>query len=239
MDDLKNTNGIVPPEEDESEFDADAITFAQNPDPRCACVLLLDVSGSMRGEPIRALNSGLQTFKTELMKDPLAQRRVEVAVVTFDSTIDIVCDFVTADQFQPPSLIEKGLTHTGSGILKALDMVETRKATYKQNGVAYYRPWIFLITDGLPYGEPENVLEEAKAKIAATEAAKGVTFFAVGVEGADRNVLKSISPRVQMLAGLNFADLFVWLSASMSAISKSQQGEKVGLPQVGWAEVET
>ena len=31
--------------------------FASNPEPRCPCILLLDVSGSMNGRPINELNS--------------------------------------------------------------------------------------------------------------------------------------------------------------------------------------
>ena len=40
-----------------------AVEFAENPEPRCPCVLLLDTSASMHGEPISALNEGLRTFK--------------------------------------------------------------------------------------------------------------------------------------------------------------------------------
>ena len=58
----------------------DAVEFAENPEPRCPCVLLLDTSGSMRGEPIAALSEGLKAFKEDLTKDPLASRRVELAV---------------------------------------------------------------------------------------------------------------------------------------------------------------
>lgn len=36
--------------------DLDTIAFAENPEPRCACLLVLDVSGSMEGERIEALN---------------------------------------------------------------------------------------------------------------------------------------------------------------------------------------
>ncbi len=35
------------------------IEFPDNPDPRCAVVLLLDTSGSMSGQPIIELNKGL------------------------------------------------------------------------------------------------------------------------------------------------------------------------------------
>jgi uncharacterized protein with von Willebrand factor type A (vWA) domain len=33
-----------------------------NPEPRCACLLLLDTSGSMHGQPIAELNAGLARF---------------------------------------------------------------------------------------------------------------------------------------------------------------------------------
>ena len=59
--------------------------FADNPEPRCPCLLLVDTSGSMKGERIDSLNEGLRTFRRELLRDGLAARRVEVAVVTFDS----------------------------------------------------------------------------------------------------------------------------------------------------------
>src|SRR3954466_2778331 len=58
-------------------------SFADNPEPRCPCVLLLDTSGSMSGRPIQELSEGIRTFKQELLSDPLATKRVEVAVVTF------------------------------------------------------------------------------------------------------------------------------------------------------------
>ena len=55
--------------------------FASNPEPRCPCILLLDVSGSMSGRPINELNAGLVTFRDELLADPLALKRVELGIV--------------------------------------------------------------------------------------------------------------------------------------------------------------
>lgn len=63
----------------------DEVEFAENKEPRCPCVLLLDTSGSMEGEPIAALNAGLREFKSDIMGDPVALKRVEVVVVAFET----------------------------------------------------------------------------------------------------------------------------------------------------------
>lgn len=216
----------------------DAVEFAENPEPRCPCVLLLDTSGSMNGPALQALNNGLQSFKNEIVKDSLASRRVEVAVISFNNEIAVEQDFVTADQFEPPVLTARGMTHMGAGIHKALDMVQERKAQYRSNGVAYYRPWVFLITDGAPQGEPEDLVEQAAQRIKADEAAKRVAFFAVGVENADMDRLAKIVTRTPVkLTGLNFVEMFVWLSASMQKISQSNVEDQVALPPPGWGTV--
>jgi len=123
--------------------------FVDNPEPRCPCLLLLDTSGSMNGKPIDELNAGLRTFKEDLAADAMAMQRVEVAVVTF-GPVRIHSDFQTADSFQPPMLAPSGDTPLGAAIMQGLDMLETRKASYRQAGIAYFRPWVFLVTDGAP-----------------------------------------------------------------------------------------
>ena len=60
-----------------------AVEFAENPEPRVPCVLIVDTSTSMQGPRIDELNKGLQAYKQELLADPLASKRVEVAIVTF------------------------------------------------------------------------------------------------------------------------------------------------------------
>jgi uncharacterized protein YegL len=216
----------------------DAVEFAENPEPRCPCVLLLDASGSMQGEAMEALNEGLRAFKDQLNQDNLARKRVEVAIVTFGSDVKVVQDFVTADQFEPPTLSAQGLTHMGGAILQGLEMIEARKGEYRNNGINYYRPWVFLITDGEPQGEPDSIVEQATQRIRDDEASKRVAFFAVGVEAANMTRLSQIVVRSPLkLRGLNFKELFVWLSASMQRVSQSKPEDQVALPPPGWGVV--
>lgn len=217
----------------------DVVEFAENPEPRCPCVLLLDTSASMQGEPIAALNRGLQTFKDDLMRDPVAPKRVEMAIVTFDSEVNVVQDFVTADRFEPPTLTAQGLTHMGEAVHTALDLVQARKTRYRESGVSYYRPWVFMITDGRPQGELIDFVNGAVRRIRDDESNKRVVFFAVAVEGADLHFLVELSVRIPLrLKGLNFNEMFVWLSRSMQAVADSKVGDQVSLHPPGWAAIE-
>ncbi|HEU4452786.1 MAG TPA: VWA domain-containing protein [Longimicrobium sp.] len=216
----------------------DAVEFAENPEPRCPCVLLLDTSGSMQGDPLDALHAGLEAFRFDLALDPLAARRVELAVVAFDDKARLVQDWVSPDQFEVPLLDAGGMTHMGEAINLALDLVEERKQRYRTYDVAYYRPWIFLVTDGEPQGEPEAAVKEATRRIREAEERKQVAFFAVGVENANLQKLKAIAVRDPLrLKGLDFRDMFVWLSRSMQSVAHSRPDESVRLTPTGWAEL--
>jgi uncharacterized protein YegL len=217
---------------------AEAVEFAENPEPRCPCVLLLDTSGSMQGAPIQALNQGLCSFQGDLQNDTLAAKRVEVAVVTFNTEVSVVQDFVTVDRFQPPTLTAQGLTYMGSAIHTALDMIQARKAQYRAQGIDYYRPWVFMITDGEPQGESDEIVAQAAQRLKADEANKHVAFFAVGVESANMARLGEIVVRTPVkLKGLDFDEMFVWLSRSMGAVASSKTDEQVALPPPGWGTV--
>jgi uncharacterized protein YegL len=204
--------------------------FALNPDPRCACILLLDTSGSMDGAPIWALNEGLQTLQTDIQEDPLAKRRVELAIVTFGGSVRKVQDFTPAGSFTAPTLVAGGGTPMGEAMALGLQLVKNRKAEYKSNGVLYYQPWIFLITDG----EPTDEWQSAAQLVQTEMSADALTFFAVGVGGANMQILSTITPRALKLEGLKFKDLFLWLSQSQKRVSGSKPGQQTALPQIGF-----
>ena len=212
--------------------------FAENPEPRCPCLLLLDTSESMGGDKIRELNAGLVEFALQLRADAMASKRVEVAIVTF-GPVNVVQPFVTADSFVAPELRASGNTPIGAAIVRAADLIAQRKRSYRENGIGYYRPWIFMISDG----EPTDDVRRARDVIEQSERAKSFMFYSVGVAGADMRALGRISVRQPLrLKGLAFNQLFVWLSHSLSTVSRSQVSDTPALENPaapsGWAMVD-
>ena len=53
---------------------------------RLPVYLLLDCSGSMTGEPIEAVKTGLQVLVSALRQDPQAIESAYLSVITFDSS---------------------------------------------------------------------------------------------------------------------------------------------------------
>jgi uncharacterized protein YegL len=208
--------------------------FTENPEPRCACLLLLDTSGSMGGEPIRQLNIGLQALREELGQDALAMKRVELCVVTF-GPVSIASDFQTVDQWTPPHLTASGDTPMGEAIERGLALLRNRKDQYRANGIEVFRPWVFLITDGGPTDSWQN----AATLVRGGEDSKSFAFFGVAVEGANMEILRKICVRDPVkLSGLRFREMFAWLSSSLSQVSSSQPGTQVMLPPPsGWTSV--
>ena len=211
------------------------VEFVNNPEPRCPVVLLLDTSSSMTGEPIEQLNEGLRTFCFEVALDSLAEKRVELSLITF-GPVEIHSKFQSINEFYPSYLDANGTTPMGEAIEKAIVLINDRKEMYRNAGIRYYRPWIFLISDGAPTDD----WTPAKKQINNGESNKEFMFFAVGVEEADMNVLSELSVREALkLKGLSFVPLFQWLSNSMSNIAKSNPGDALRLPSPhGWAEID-
>jgi uncharacterized protein YegL len=224
---------------EQTPFGPTADEFATNPQQRCATVLLLDVSGSMEGQPLAELQTGLSVLRDELYADELARKRVEIAVVTFGGTVDVVHRFTSVENFQTPALVSKGDTPMGQAILTGLSLVEERKQEYKQHGILYFRPWVFLITDGAPTDTQTREWGEAVARIRHGEASKKFVFHGFGVQNADMARLAELSQRHYKLTGFKFRELFSWLSSSLGAVSRSVPGTKLLLPPPPYIEIET
>lgn len=210
-----------------------------NPNQRTPCVLVLDASGSMDTKTstgktrIAELNTGVAAFEQALRSDPAALGRVQIAIVVVggpSNGAEVLMDWTDANQFSAFPLKSGGETPLGMGARIALELVEHGKNNLKAAGISYTRPWIMVISDGAPT-DPDAYWSAAVNDCKAAEQARKVEIFTIGVEGADLAKLGQLSTRPPlMMAGMKFRELFVWLSSSLSAASRSRPGEMAQLP---------
>jgi uncharacterized protein YegL len=203
----------------------------------------------MSGPPIDQVNRGFELFCDEIRKDELAKKRAEIAVITFGDTARIEIPFTEGRDIQPRRLAASGCTPMGAALNLALDQLRQQKDAYRQAGLEYYRPWLFVLTDGEP--TDGEVFAAAASRVKDTEKARGVSVFPIGVgPHANMELLKKLSTSRDpvKLDGLSFIEFFSWLSASLSAASASnafaasdagvaqaESTEQIALPPVGWA----
>ena len=185
-----------------------------------ACLLLLDTSSSMTGEPINNLNKAINDLKEKTTIDEFSQKRVDIAVIEFNSTARLVQDFVPLSEFQPINLKTRNdsdITVMGAGINLAIDKVKERNKFYHSMGTPCFKPWIFMITDGAATDD----LSIARQRIIDEENKKRLKFWAIGVPGFNVTELKSLTERCIALDKAEFSGIFNWLSESMMIISVS------------------
>jgi len=188
---------------------------------RLPIYLLLDTSGSMTGEPIAAVENGVQTIMTALQSDPQALEMGCLSVITFSDSARQVVPLTDIPQFTPPQLTANGRTALGAALALVADCAarEVRKNSPEVKGD--WKPMVFILTDGMP----TETDEEFTAGLEAFKKCKWGAVVACAAGGdADEGVLKRITENV---VGLNTADsesikaFFRWVSQSISGNSAS------------------
>ncbi len=215
----------------------DQAEFADNPEARCSIVLILDVSGSMGGPKIQTVNQALVKFGQIIKEDSVTALRADVAVIEFNHEARVVQDFTNGTDFEPPGLSVDGGTNYSKAVNLALDITEARKQSYRDGGIAYYRSLAYFLSDGYPEHDSPADLEQAAARLKAAEDDRGIAFFCFGIGSpdlpVDMSALNNLAPRAAIeLTNMEQLDGSIqWLSRSVAAVSQSQPGEAIRLPE--------
>ena len=194
-------------------------------------MLVLDCSFSMAKSGAIGQLRGLSLLERSLKGDDDTADGVQIAVIRMGGWDEVteLTGFVDAADFQAPAVEANGSTPLGSAVDRAMMMIEEQKQRYRQNGISYKRPWLWVMSDGAPTDEWQYVAQ--RARDAQTD--KRFTLWAIGIgDQAPLEVLKAFTngDRCFRLAERNIRDMFEFMSASMSAGSRAAAGQQIALP---------
>ena len=205
---------------------------------RLLICLLLDTSPSMQqGNAIAQLTASLKDLCSELARRPEYARNAEVAVITFgnggvravdlrDGIAEPAQPFCPVEDARPPTLSAGGEgTPMVEAIQRGLAVIDEHKQSLRVGRHTYYRPLLYLITDGGPTdpGAPLVLSDRWRGLVPGLrelEANKKLLFYAISVEGAVEEVMSGLAPddgQLLWLSRTNLAAMVKQMSASIRA----------------------
>jgi uncharacterized protein YegL len=185
---------------------------------RLPVYLLIDISGSMSGEPIEAVKNGLKTMQSALRKDPHALEQAFISLITFANDATQVVPLTEVSSFQPPAFKAGGSTSLGAALTLLAQCAEREvtKSTSEQKGD--WKPLVFLMTDGEPTDKIDSGLQAFKA------VKWGVVVACAAGSHANTDTLRKIAGenviRLDTTDSNAIAAFFKFVSTSISATSK-------------------
>ncbi len=193
---------------------------------RLPVYLLLDTSGSMYGEPIEAVRTGLNLLVSTLRQNPYALETAYLSVITFNSKAEQVVPLTELFAFQEPSLNVGGTTAMGAALELLAQRMQAEVTRGDETQKGDWKPLVFLLSDG-------GATDSLDKGIAAIKAQPIATFIACAAgSNADAKELKRITETVVSLDTADshsIAQFFDWVSASVSVSSqKVEQNTEVG-----------
>lgn len=184
---------------------------------RLPVYILADCSGSMAGDPIESVKSGISALHSELMNDPSAVESAFLSVITFDSSARQVVPLTELASFTPPNLNASGTTALGAALKTLIDCLQTEVKQNSGEVKGDWKPLIFLLTDGAPTDNWQQYADELKTKNPGN-----IIAVACG-DGADSSLLKTIAGTVLEMKNISpseFSAFFKWVSQAVSGVSQ-------------------
>lgn len=189
---------------------------------RLPVYLLLDTSGSMRGEPIAAVKVGLETMVASLRQDPFALESVHISIITFDKDVKQLMPLTELESLQIPDIQtpESGPTHLGAALQLLCQKVdaEVQLSTAERKGD--WMPLLFIMTDGKPSDVQlyNQMIDEVKKRHFGS-----IIACAAGAK-ADTKPLELLTEQVYSLDttdSATFRQFFKWVSDSVGVGNRS------------------
>jgi uncharacterized protein YegL len=159
--------------------------------------VVIDVSASMAGGPIEAVNAALPDLQKEMRRNPTVGEIARVAVITFSDEARTVIPLTDLAFAELPEIMIEGGTNFAAGFRGTRAAIETGLQSLPK-GTPVYRPVVFFMSDGqhTAHENWESALERLKDR--SWKFAPEIVAFGFG--DADGGTIQRIATRYAFAA---------------------------------------
>ncbi len=215
---------------DGNEFYEDDLLV--NPSVRIPVMFCIDTGKEMFSQmedgqtKLEKAQSTVKTIISNFSSEGL-KNCVDFSVVTFSD--DVSCDkyfSCTGEHPYEVDLRKKSYSSIGSGIKLAADLLRERIDDYRNAGIEYKSPFLFVFF-GSQTDTDDPSIDNAAELIASLYEEEGLHVFPINIGNADKETLGRFSTEetYEKYGNVDFENFYNLISASVSSISRDEIDE--------------
>lgn len=184
--------------------------------------ILVDTSGSMKGEPIESVKVGLADMIAALRQDPYALETVCISIITYNRDVEQILPLTELENLQLPNITtpDSGPTHMGMALQMLCKNVRQEVNHGHEGQKGDWRPLLFILTDGKPSDLQtyEQTIPEVKALNFAS-----IVACAAGPRAKTEPLMKLTDQvfTLDTMDSATFKKFFKWVSDTIGQGGKS------------------
>ncbi len=194
---------------------------------RLPVYILIDTSGSMKGEPIESVKVGLADMVASLRLDPYALETACISIITYDREVKQILPLTELENLQLPEINvpDSGPTFMGAALNLLCQRYDAEVNMGSREQKGDWMPLLFILTDGKP--SDVQAYEDAIQKVKKHQFTN-IVACAAG-PNAKTEPLKKLTDNVFTLDTMDsntFKKFFQWVT-----INIGQGGRTMGVTE--------
>lgn len=190
---------------------------------RLPIYILIDVSGSMAGEPIQAVQVGLEAMLASLKNDPYALDSVWLSLISFGAEAQVLVPLTELEDFALPTIAvpKTAPTNLGEGLELLCEQYDKEIVKTSSTVKGDWRPLLVVLTDGAP--TDVRLYRQMSERVRQNYNFARIICCAAGKD-ARLDPLKTLTSEIVVLEQMDessFKTFWVWVSETIGRSSQT------------------